>query len=70
MVGLGQWSKPPEGGIDTRVFGSSRAKHIERNTKLKTATVINIDDDMTKQSLCPCGKKYSASEKRKKLDGG
>ena len=50
--------------IDTRVFGSSRARHRERNNKLKCTAVI--DGELKPPSLFPFGTKESAADKRKR----
>ena len=52
--------------IDTRVFGSSRARHRARNNRLKDT--VEIDGESKMPSLFPFGKKESAADKRKRDD--
>ena len=42
--------------VDTRAFGSSRARHRETNNRLKTTGVVVLDGDHDKPSLYPCGR--------------
>ena len=42
--------------VDTREFGSSRARHRDNNNRLKTTGVVVLDGDHDKTSLYPYGR--------------